>query len=117
MARRAVCWTLSVTATAVLVGSLAVGADTPKASPSPKPTPSPRPRSLGEVARKKGAGTSTKAASPSPEPSPGRVFTNEDLPAQPSPAAIASPGAAGTGRGTVNTSPETAGAHPPAGAP
>jgi hypothetical protein len=35
------------------------------------------------------------------------VFTNEDLPAQPSPPAIASPGPAGAGRGTV-TAPKTA---------
>jgi hypothetical protein len=36
------------------------------------------------------------------------VFTNEDLPAEPSPATIASPGPAGTGRGTVTTLPKTA---------
>ena len=39
---------------------------------------------------------------------PGHVFTNEDLPAQPSPPAIPSPGPAGTGRGTVTTLPKTA---------
>ena len=105
MARRA----LSLTATTVLVASLAAGADPPKASPSP--TPSPRPRSLGEVAReKKATGASSKTPSPSPEPSkdPGHVFTNEDLPAQPSPPAIASPGPAGTGRGTVTKLPGSA---------
>lgn len=100
---------LSLTATTALVASLAAGADTPKASPSP--TPSPRPRSLGEVAReKKATGASSKAASPSPEPSkdPGHVFTNDDLPAQPSPPAIASPGPAGAGRGTVTKLPGSA---------
>ena len=97
---------LSLTATTVLAASLAA-ADTPKPSPSPKPTP--RPKSLGEVAReKKAASPAAKAPSPSPEPSPGRVFTNEDLPAQPSPPAIASPGPAGTGRGTVTTLPKSA---------
>jgi len=97
---------LSLTATTVLAASLAA-ADTPKPSPSPKPTP--HPKSLGEVAReKKAASPAAKAPSPSPEPSPGRVFTNEDLPAQPSPPAIASPGPAGTGRGTVTTLPKSA---------
>ena len=97
---------LSLTATTVLAASLAA-ADTPKPSPSPKPTP--RPKSLGEVAReKKAASPAAKTPSPSPEPSPGRVFTNEDLPAQPSPPAIASPGPAGTGRGTVTTLPKSA---------
>jgi hypothetical protein len=97
---------LSLTATTVLAASLAA-ADTPKPSPSPKPTP--HPKSLGEVAReKKAASPAAKTPSPSPEPSPGRVFTNEDLPAQPSPSAIASPGPAGTGRGTVTTLPKSA---------
>jgi len=97
---------LSLTATTVLAASLAA-ADTPKPSPSPKPTP--HPKSLGEVAReKKAASPAAKTPSPSPEPSPGRVFTNEDLPAQPSPPAIASPGPAGTGRGTVTTLPKSA---------
>ena len=97
---------LSLTATTVFAASLAA-ADTPKPSPSPKPTP--HPKSLGEVAReKKAASPAAKTPSPSPEPSPGRVFTNEDLPAQPSPPAIASPGPAGTGRGTVTTLPKSA---------
>jgi hypothetical protein len=36
------------------------------------------------------------------------VFTNEDLPVPPSPPAVASPGPAGTGRGTVTTLPKSA---------
>ena len=101
MARR----TLLLTATTVLTASLAA-ADTPKPSPSPKP--SPRTKSLAEVAREKKAASPAAKTAPSPEPSPGRVFTNEDLPAQPSPPAIASPGPAGTGRGTVTKLPPAA---------
>jgi len=97
---------VSLTAAAVLAASLAGRADTPTASPSPKP--SPRARSLGEVARDKKTASPAAKTSPSPEPSPGRVFTNEDLPVQPSPPAIASPGPAGAGRGTVTTLPKTA---------
>jgi hypothetical protein len=96
--------TLSLTATMVLAACVATFADTPKASP--RPSPSPRAKSLAEVAReKRAASPAAKTASPSPEPSPGHVFTNEDLPAQPSPPAIPSPG---TGRGTVTKLPPTA---------
>ena len=99
--------TLSLTATMALAACVATFADTPKASP--RPSPSPRAKSLAEVAReKRAASPAAKTASPSPEPSPGHVFTNEDLPAQPSPPAIPSPGPAGTGRGTVTKLPPTA---------
>ena len=93
---------LSLTATAVLAAALFAAADTPKASPTPSPR-APAPKG------KRSASPAPKAASPSPEPStvPGHVFTNEDLPAQPSPAAIASPGPAGTGRGTVTRLPNS----------
>jgi hypothetical protein len=108
------CRLLSLAATTVLAASVAATADSPKPSPSPSPSPSPRARSLAEVARaKRAASPASKTASPAPEPSPGRVFTNEDLPAQPSPPAIASPGPAGTGRGTVTKLPPTAVVPPP----
>ena len=110
------CRLLSFAVTTVLVVSVGATADTPK--PSPSPAVSPRPRSLAEVAReKRAASPAPKTAAPSPEPSPGHVFTNEDLPAQPSPPAIASPGPAGTGRGTVTKLPPTAvvATPPPAG--
>jgi hypothetical protein len=101
------CRLLSFAATTVLAVSVGATADTPK--PSPSPGASPRPRSLAEAAReKRAASPAAKTASPSPEPSPGHVFTNEDLPAQPSPPAIASPGPAGTGRGTVTKLPPSA---------
>jgi hypothetical protein len=105
MASRALLWT----AMTVLTASLAAPADTPKASPSPKP--SPRAKSLADVAREKKAASPATKTSPSPEP--GRVFTNEDLPVLPSPPAIASPGPAGTGRGTVTTLPPSAAGAPP----
>jgi len=110
------CRLLSFAVTTVLVVSVGATADTPK--PSPSPAVSPRPRSLAEAAReKRAASPAPKTAAPSPEPSPGHVFTNEDLPAQPSPPAIASPGPAGTGRGTVTKLPPTAvvATPPPAG--
>jgi len=110
------CRLLSFAVTTVLLVSVGATADTPK--PSPSPAVSPRPRSLAEAAReKRAASPAPKTAAPSPEPSPGHVFTNEDLPAQPSPPAIASPGPAGTGRGTVTKLPPTAvvATPPPAG--
>jgi hypothetical protein len=98
------CRLLSIAATTVLAASVAATAATPK--PSPSPSPSPRARSLAEAAReKRAASPAPKTASPAPEPSPGHVFTNEDLPAQPSPPAVPPPG---TGRGSVTKLPPSA---------
>jgi hypothetical protein len=103
---------LPLTATTVLAAALFAAADTPKPTPIPSPG---APAAKG----KRSASPAPKAASPSPAPStaPGHVFTNEDLPAQPSPAVIASPGPAGTGRGTVTTLPKSSDVPLPRSAP
>jgi hypothetical protein len=101
---------LSLTAAAVLAAALGTAADTPTASPTPSPG---APAAKG----KRSGSPASKATSPSPSPTaPGHVFTNEDLPAQPSPAVIASPGPAGTGRGTVTTLPKSSDIPIPRGA-
>jgi hypothetical protein len=93
--------------TAVVSLPCLAGADTP---PAPAASPSPRP-----------AATARPSVSPAPSASPSagaaaakpgaekKVYTNQDLPAEPSPVAAPSAGpTGGVGRGTVNTLPEAA---------
>jgi hypothetical protein len=75
--------------------------DTPDARPSPAPTASPRPRAAVKDKAKPTRPSPAAPASPSTAASPAtageKVYTNEDLPKEPSPAPSARPG----GRGTV----------------
>jgi hypothetical protein len=99
---------LSVT---VLALATVAAADTP-----PSPSPSPRPVS-GHTRDKATPPKAQPKVAVSPAPSPvaptaatkggpeKKVYTNQDLPAEPSPAPVPSPGA---GRGTVNVLPESA---------
>ena len=94
----------------LLTGALAGAADTPDPKPSPAAIASPAPRSAGKEKPKPAKGRTSPApasASPAPHASPSSaapaagkkgVYTNEDLPKEPSPAPSAK---AGTGRGTV----------------
>lgn len=99
----------------LLTGALAGPADTPDPRPSPAATASPRPRSSAKEKPKPTTGRTSPApasASPAPHASPSSaapssagpaagkkgVYTNEDLPKEPSPAPSAK---AGAGRGTV----------------
>jgi hypothetical protein len=105
---------LVLSATVLAVASVAI-ADTPKG-----PSPSPRPTS-GRAAENGSRPKAQPTAAASPAPSPAatkagtekagtekKVYTNQDLPAEPSPAVIPSPGPTGAGRGTVNVLPESA---------
>jgi hypothetical protein len=106
--------------TATLLGTAVVAAaDAQAPAPSPTPTPAKRtpaarppekgkPVKAGETTPASGlGGHEGKAASPEPK----RTFSNEDLPAQPSPVVPPSPG---TGRGSVTVLPKTAAPSVPA---
>jgi hypothetical protein len=73
-------------------------ADTPP-SPRPSPAPAASPAPKSHPPRK-------ADAKPSPSPKPQRVYTNEDLPKEPSPPPAAPAGSAPGGRGTVNVLPQ-----------
>jgi hypothetical protein len=100
--------------TAALLGAAVIGAADSQA-PAPSPTPSPtrraprtRPAEKGTPA-KAGEGTTPKGLGEhegkSASPEAKRTFSNEDLPAPPSPVAVPPPG---TGRGSVTVLPKTA---------
>ena len=106
--------------TATLLGAAVMaGAETPTPAPSPTPAPAkPAPRTHGtEKSKPAKAGETTPATGlgaqegKTASPTPKRAFTNEDLPAPPSPVAIPSPG---TGRGSVTVLPKTAAPSVPA---
>jgi hypothetical protein len=90
----------------VLTGAIASAADTPDPKPSPAAIASPRPAAKPKPATLRTspapAASPASQASPAKAASPAapkeRVYTNEDLPKEPSPAPSLKPG---TGRGTV----------------
>ena len=93
-----------------------VRADTP---PTPRPSSAPSPMATAappsRAPRKAEARPSTKpGASPAATAASGtgaaggKVYTNEDLPKEPSPPPVAPAGSAGSGRGTVTVLPEVA---------